>query len=96
MNNDIIDKISKSIQMWQNINKIKDDIEILEKKKRRIKDKFYYNIDFFNSVKLFCLLEKKHIEKDDFVGIILEEKNKDKSHELREYSVKKLVGLNNY
>lgn len=95
MNNDIIDKISKSIQMWQNINKIKDDIEILEKKKRRIKDKFYYNIDFFNSVKLFCLLEKKHIEKDDFVGIILEEKNKDKSHELREYSVKKLVGLNN-
>ncbi len=96
MNNDIIDKISKSIQMWQNINKIKDDIEVLEKKKRRIKDKFYYNIDFFNSVKLFCLLEKKHIEKDDFVGIILEEKNKDKSHELREYSVKKLVGLNNY
>jgi hypothetical protein len=96
MNNDIIDKISKSIQMWQNINKIKDDIEILEKKKRRIKDKFYYNIDFFNSVELFCLLEKKHIEKDDFVGIILEEKNKDKSHELREYSVKKLVGLNNY
>ena len=96
MNNDIIDKIPKSIQMWQNINKIKDDIEILEKKKRRIKDKFYYNIDFFNSVKLFCLLEKKHIEKDDFVGIILEEKNKDKSHELREYSVKKLVGLNNY
>ena len=96
MNNDIIDKISKSIQMWQNINKIKDDIEILEKKKRRIKDKFYYNIDFFNSVKLFCLLEKKHIEKDDFVGIILEEKNKDISHELREYSVKKLVGLNNY
>ena len=93
MNNDIIDKISKSIQMWQNINKIKDDIEILEKKKRRIKDKFYYNIDFFNSVKLFCLLEKKHIEKDDFVGIILEEKNKDKTHELREYSVYKLIGL---
>ena len=38
-------------------------------------------------------MEKKHIEKDDFVGIILEEKNKDKTHELREYSVYKLIGL---
>ena len=93
MNNDIIDKISKSFQMLQELNKIKDEIEILEKKKQRISDRFNYNLDFFNTLKLFCLMEKKHIEKDDFVGIILEEKNKDKTNELREYSVYKLIGL---
>ena len=93
MNNDIIDKISKSFQMLQELNKIKDEIEILEKKKKRISDRFNYNLAFFNTLKLFCLMEKKHIEKDDFVGIILEEKNKDKTNELREYSVYKLIGL---
>ena len=93
MNNDIIDKISKSFQMLQELNKIKDEIEILEKKKKRISERFNYNLAFFNTLKLFCLMEKKHIEKDDFVGIILEEKNKDKTHELREYSVYKLIGL---
>ena len=93
MNNDIIDKISKSFQMLQELNKIKDEINILEKKKQRISDRFNYNLDFFNTLKLFCLMEKKHIEKDDFVGIILEEKNKDKTNELREYSVYKLIGL---
>ena len=93
MNNDIIDKISKSFQMLQDLNKIKDEINILEKKKQKISDRFNYNLDFFNTLKLFCLIEKKHIEKDDFVGIILEEKNKDKTYELREYSVYKLIGL---
>ena len=93
MNNDIIDKISKSFQMLQELNKIKDEIEILEKKKKRISERFNYNLAFFNTLKLFCLMEKKHIEKDDFVGIILEEKNKDKTNELREYSVYKLIGL---
>ena len=93
MNNDIIDKISKSFQMLQDLNKIKDEINILEKKKQKISDRFNYNLDFFNTLKLFCLIEKKHIEKDDFVGIILEEKNKDKTNELREYSVYKLIGL---
>ena len=75
------------------MNKIKDEINILEKKKKRILDRFNYNLDFFNTLKLICLMEKKHIEKDDFVGIILEEKNKDKTFELREYSVYKLIGL---
>ena len=61
MNNDIIDKISKSIQMWQNINKIKDDIEILEKKKRRIKDKFYYNIDFFDCLRIHIIPDSHNV-----------------------------------
>lgn len=94
MSNDIIDKISKSFQMLQDLNKIKDEIEILEKKKKRIEDKFNYGLDFFNALKLYCLMENKHIEKDDFNGIILEEKNKDQTYELREYSVHKLIGLN--
>jgi hypothetical protein len=42
---------------------------------------------------LYCYLEKKLKQNDDFVGIILEEKNKDKANELREYSAYKLTEM---
>ena len=61
--------------------------------KKLIKEKLIYNYDFFNILKLYCYLEKKLKQNDDFVGIILEEKNKDKANELREYSAYKLTGM---
>ena len=58
--------------------------------KKLIQEKLEYNYDFFSILKLYCYLEKKLKQNDDFVGIILEEKNKDIANELREYSAYKL------
>lgn len=93
MNNDIIDKISHSFQMYHDMTKISRNIDKNTKLKNKLQEKLFYNYDFFNALKLFCCIEKKDIEKKDYIGIMLEEKNKDKANELREYSVYKLTEL---
>ena len=93
MNNDIIDKISHSFQMYHDMTKINRDIEKYKKLKERMQDKLNYSYDFYNALKLYCCIEKKDIENNDYIGIMLEEKNKDKANELREYSVYKFTEL---
>ena len=95
MGNDIIDKISKSFEMYQEMTKIDRNIGKCQKMKQKLQEKYNYNYDFFNALKLYCLIDKKNIEKDDYIGIMLEENNKEKANELREYSVYKLTDLRN-
>ena len=95
MGNDIIDKISKSFEMYQEMTKIDRNIGKCQRMKQKLQEKYNYNYDFFNALKLYCLIDKKNIEKDDYIGIMLEENNKEKANELREYSVYKLTDLRN-
>ena len=95
MGNDIIDKISKSFEMYQDMTKIDRNIGKCQRMKQKLQEKYNYNYDFFNALKLYCLIDKKNIEKDDYIGIMLEENNKEKANELREYSVYKLTDLRN-
>ena len=90
MNNEKIDKVIDSFKKYNEMNKIEDNISDLEKMKTKIEQRYEYNYDFFNGVKLYCEIEKKNIQNDDYVGIILEEKNKHLDNDLREYSAKKL------
>ena len=91
MSAEIIENISKSFYLYQDMEKITYNIKNISKMKKILSEKNKYNLDFYNILKLYCYLEKKEIEKNDYVGIILEEKNKDKTEELREYSIKKLT-----
>lgn len=91
MNNDIIDKISHSFQMYHDMTKINRDIEKYKKLKERMQDKLNYSYDFYNALKLYFCLEKKGIENNDYIGIMLEENNKEKANELREYYVYKFT-----
>jgi len=93
MNNDIIDKISHSFQMYHEMTKINRDIDKYKKMKERIQEKHLYSYDFYNALKLYCCILKKDIENNDYIGIMLEEKNKEKANELREYSVYKFTEL---
>ena len=93
MSKQIIDLIIKSFQLYHDMKGINDNINECKNMRNLIKEKLVYNYDFFNILKLYCYLEKKLIQKDDYIGIILEEKNKDKANELREYSSYKLTGM---
>ena len=93
MDNTIIDNIAKSFEMYQDMAKINRNISKCQEMKRKFQEKKNYNYDFFNALKLYCKIDKKNIEKDDYIGIMLEENNKDKANELREYSVYKLTDL---
>ena len=90
MNNEKIDKVIDTFKKYNEMNKIEDNISDLEEMKTKIEQRYKYNYDFFNGVKLYCEIEKKNIQNDDYVGIILEEKNKHLDNDLREYSAKKL------
>ena len=93
MSKEIIELITKSFLLYHDMKNINDSINECKNMKKLIKEKLIYNYDFFNILKLYCYLEKKLKQNDDFVGIILEEKNKDKANELREYSAYKLTGM---
>ena len=93
MDNTIIDNIAKSFEMYQDMAKINRNISKCQEMKRKFQEKKNYNYDFFNALKLYYKIDKKNIEKDDYIGIMLEENNKDKANELREYSVYKLTDL---
>ena len=93
MSKQIIDLMIKSFQLYHDMKGINDNINECKIMRNLIKEKLVYNYDFFNILKLYCYLEKKLIQKDDYMGIILEEKNKDKANELREYSSYKLTGM---
>ena len=73
LTNEVIDNISKSFQMYFDINKIKRSISENENKINQLKNNLKYNLDFFNALKLFCYIQKVK-EKNDIYGIILEEK----------------------
>ena len=93
MSNEIIELITKSFQLYHDMKNINDNKNECENMRNLIKEKYDYNYDFFNILKLYCYLEKRLIQKDDYVGVILEEKNKDKANELREYLAYKLTGM---
>ena len=91
MNNDIIDKISNSFQMYHDMAEINRDIDKCKKLKEKLQEKHPYSYDFYNALKLYFCLEKKGIENNDYIGIMLEENNKEKANELREYYVYKFT-----
>jgi len=93
MSNEIIELITKSFQLYHDMKNINDNINECKTMRNLIKEKLNYNYDFFNILKLYCYLEKRLAQKDDYIGVILEEKNKDKTNELREYSAYNLTGI---
>ena len=93
MSNEIIELITKSFQLYHDMKNINDNINECKTMRNLIKEKLNYNYDFFNILKLYCYLEKRLGQKDDYIGVILEEKNKDKTNELREYSAYNLTGI---
>ena len=70
---------------------ILNKIQKYKKLKEKLDHNLNYNCDFYNSLKLHCYLQKKELTKNDYIGIILEEMNKDMDKKYREYSVKKIT-----
>ena len=70
---------------------ISHKIQKYKKLREKLDCNLNYNSDFYNSLKLHCYLIKKDLSKDDYNGIILEEKNKNMDKKYREYSVKKIT-----
>ena len=93
MSNEIIELITKKFQLYYDMKNINDNKNECITMRNLIREKLNYNYDFFNILKLYCYLEKRLIQKDDYIGVILEEKNKDKTNELREYSAYNLTGI---
>ena len=90
---ELIDDISKTFQRYHEMKKINDDINTYKIMKNKVSEKLNYNYDFFNALKLYCYMIKKNIDFSNYIGIILEEKNKDKANELREYSMYKVTKM---
>ena len=95
MGREIINHISKSLYLYNDMKTITYNIKKYTIMKNRIVEKKDYNYDFYNGLKLYCYMIKKKLEINDYSGIILEEGNKEKADELREYTVKKLTELQN-
>ena len=95
MSDEIIDRISKSFYLYHDLKEIENNIQKYKKAKKKVDNHTNYRNDFYNSLKLYYYLTKKELNKNDYIGIILEETNKDKDNELREYSIKKITDPQN-
>ena len=90
-----IDDIAEVFKLFQKSKAINKEKEKCVKMRNKINEKYKYNYEYFNALKLFSCLEKMELDNDDYKGILLEEKNKDKAIELREYSGNKLIDYDN-
>ena len=91
ISDEIIDSITKSFYLYHDMQNIVNKIQTYIKLKEKLDVNLHYNYDFYNALKLYCYLQKKELTKNDYVGIILEEMNKDMNKKYREYSVKKIT-----
>lgn len=95
MSEEIINKVSKSLYLYHDMEKMIYNIKRYTIMRKKITEKSDYNYDFYNALKLYCYMLKKELDNNDYTGIILEEKNKEKSSDLREYSLNKLTEIQN-
>ena len=91
LSDEIIDSITKSFYLYHDMQNIENKIQTYIKLKEKFDVNLHYNYDFYNALKLYFYLQKKELTKNDYVGIILEEMNKDMDKKYREYSVKKIT-----
>jgi len=90
-----INDIAEVFKLFQKSKAINKEKEKCVKMRNKINEKYKYNYEYFNALKLFSCLEKMELDNNDYKGILLEEKNKDKAIELREYSGNKLIDYDN-
>ena len=95
MSEENINQVYNKLYLYHDMEKMIYKIKKYTIMKNRLAQKTDYNYDFYNSLKLYCYMLKMELDNTDYIGIILEEKNKEKLNELREYKVSKLTELQN-
>ena len=95
MSEENINQVYNKLYLYHDMEKMIYKIKKYTIMKNRLAQKTDYNYDFYNSLKLYCYMLKMELDNTDYIGIILEEKNKEKLNELREYKVNKLTELQN-
>ena len=95
MSEENINQVYNKLYLYHDMEKMIYKIKKYTIMKNRLAQKNDYNYDFYNSLKLYCYMLKMELDNTDYIGIILEEKNKEKLNELREYKVNKLTELQN-
>ena len=95
MSEENINQVYNKLYLYYDMEKMIYKIKKYTIMKNRLAQKTDYNYDFYNSLKLYCYMLKMELDNTDYIGIILEEKNKEKLNELREYKVNKLTELQN-
>ena len=95
MSEENINQVYNKLYLYHDMEKMIYKIKKYTIMKNRLAQKTDYNYDFYNSLKLYCYMLKMELDNTDYIGIILEEKNKEKLNELREYKINKLTELQN-
>jgi hypothetical protein len=73
--NEYLEELTKSLGNYLEIQKINKKMESIENQKKKLKSRKDYNSSFINLLKLYNQLARRDYKnRDDFFGIIIEEK----------------------